>query len=194
MKRSLRKAGIAVLIAGCVLLAAGALCYAAGARVNTTKSIPVGLYWTSDRQAERGAYVLLCPPQVGVVAEARRRDYLPAGFCPGGYGFMMKKIAALKEDVVDISDAGVAVNGVLLPLSAPLRHDGAGRPMPRYQATHFIIGNSEVLLMSDVSSTSFDGRYIGPVNRAQIRSVIVPVLVWHDDRPTSTPTPPAPAR
>jgi len=187
MKKILRMAALAAPIAGSVVLAAGVLCYLAGARVNTSKSIPVGLYWTSDRPVERGAYVVLCPPQVGVVAEALRRDYLPAGFCPGGYGFMMKKVAALKEDVVDISDAGVAVNGALLPLSAPLRQDAAGRPMPRYQATHFVIGNSEVLLMSDVSSTSFDGRYIGPVNRAQIEAVIVPVLVRHDERPPHPP-------
>jgi len=187
MKKILRMAALAAPIAGSVVLAAGVLCYLAGARVNTSKSIPVGLYWTSDRPVERGAYVVLCPPQVGVVAEALRRDYLPAGFCPGGYGFMMKKVAALKEDVVDISDAGVAVNGALLPLSAPVLQDAAGRPMPRYQATHFVIGNSEVLLMSDVSSTSFDGRYIGPVNRAQIEAVIVPVLVRHDERPIHPP-------
>jgi hypothetical protein len=37
--------------------------YAAGARINTTKSIPVGLYWTSSAPVEKGAYVLFCPPQ-----------------------------------------------------------------------------------------------------------------------------------
>jgi type IV secretory pathway protease TraF len=41
-----------------------------------------------------------------------------------------------------------------------------------------VLGASEVLLMSDGSSTSFDGRYFGAVNRAQIRTVIVPVLTW----------------
>lgn len=182
MKKILRTAALAAPIAGSVVLAIGALCYLAGARVNTSRSIPVGLYWTSDRPVERGEYVVLCPPQVGVVAEALRRGYLSAGFCPGGYGFMMKKVAALASDAVDIGNAGVAVNGALLPLSAPLPADAAGRPMPRYQAAHFIIGNSEALLMSDVSATSFDGRYIGPVNRAQIEAVIVPVLVWRDHR------------
>ncbi|MES2568793.1 MAG: conjugal transfer protein TraF, partial [Verrucomicrobiota bacterium] len=41
----------------------GAGCYAAGARINTSKSIPVGLYWTSNSPVEKGAYVLLCPPE-----------------------------------------------------------------------------------------------------------------------------------
>jgi type IV secretory pathway protease TraF len=45
----------------------------------------------------------------------------------------------------------------------------AGRPLPRFQADRYTLGNAEVLLMSDVSGTSFDGRYFGPINRSQIR-------------------------
>jgi type IV secretory pathway protease TraF len=64
------------------------------------------------------------------------------------------------------------------PFSVPLVTDRAGRPMPRLRTRHYVLGASEVLLMSDVSATSFDGRYFGPVSRAQIRTVIVPVLTW----------------
>jgi type IV secretory pathway protease TraF len=32
--------------------------------------------------------------------------------------------------------------------------------------------------MSDVSGTSFDGRYFGPINRSQIKTVIRPVITW----------------
>lgn len=165
-------------IAAIAILAFGALCHAVGARINTSKSIPLGLYWTSSAPVERGAYVLLCPPDVGVFAEARRRGYLAAGFCPGGYGYMMKRIMAATNDVVSIAADGVRVNGQLLPFSLPLTADLAGRQLPRYQAARFVLGNSEVLLMSDVSGTSFDGRYFGPINRAQIRTVLTPVLTW----------------
>jgi conjugative transfer signal peptidase TraF len=165
-------------LGGAGILTLGLGCYAAGARVNTSKSIPVGLYWTSDRPVEKGAYVLFCPPQVGVIAEAKQRGYLAAGFCPGDYGYMMKRILAAKGDSVAIADDGVRVNDALLPFSAPLIHDPAGRPLPRFQSANFIVGNSEVLLMSDVSGTSFDGRYFGPVGRSQIKTVIVPVLTW----------------
>lgn len=150
----------------------------AGARVNTSKSIALGLYWTSDRPVQKGEYVLLCPPTVGVIEEARRRGYLAGGFCPGGYGYLMKRILAAGGDAVTVNANGVRVNGLLLPHSAPLLADRAGRPMPRFQADRYVLGASEVLLMSDVSSTSFDGRYFGPVGRAQIKSVIVPVLTW----------------
>ena len=79
---------------------------------------------------------------------------------------------------VAVADDGVRVNGELLPLSAPIKADKAGRPLPRYQSNSYTLGNSEVLLMSDVSATSFDGRYFGPINRSQIKTVIRPVITW----------------
>ena len=147
-------------------------------RINTTKSIPIGLYLTSSAPINKGAYVLLCPPPTRVFDEAMQRGYIGSGLCPGGYGYMMKKVLAAKADAVDVADDGVRVNGELLPLSAPLKADKAGRPLPRYQASSHELGKSEVLLMSDVSRTSFDSRYFGPIHVAQIKSVIEPVFVW----------------
>mgnify|MGYP000438000951 FL=1 len=178
MSRILKRIAAGVVIAGvaALLLAAGG--YAAGARVNTTKSIPVGLYWTSSAPVEKGAYVLFCPPQLGVFDDAKERGYIGAGFCQGGYGYMMKRVLAAKDDHVAVTGEGVTVNGQLLPLSTPLATDKAGRELPRYQATHYTLGNSELLLMSDVSGTSFDGRYYGPISRNQIKGVIRPVVTW----------------
>ena len=151
---------------------------AIGVRVNTTKSIPVGLYWKSHHPIEKGAYVEYCPPQVDVFVEAKKRGYLGSGICAGDYSFLMKRIAAVSSDRVSITADGVTVNDHLLPYSVPLVSDKDGQLMPRPQSDHFILGNSEVLLMSDVSRTSFDGRYFGAVNRAQIMTVIVPVFTW----------------
>ena len=178
MSRILNRIAAGVVIAGvaALLLAAGG--YAAGARINTTKSIPVGLYWTSSAPVERGAYVLWCPPKVGVFDDAKERGYIGAGFCPGDYGYMMKRVLAAKDDAVAVADDGVRVNGELLPLSAPIKADKVGRPLPRYQSNSYTLGNSEVLLMSDVSATSSDGRYFGPINRSQIKTVIRPVITW----------------
>ena len=173
-RRYLRRA----LCTGAVLLGVTGLLGLAGARVNTSKSIALGLYWTSDRPARKGEYVLLCPAQTSVFEEARRRGYLGAGFCPGGHGYMMKRILAAAGDTVTIGAEGVRVDGVLLPFSAPLTTDMAGRVMPRPQTERYVLGASDVLLMSDVSRTSFDGRYFGPVSRTQITTVIVPVFTW----------------
>lgn len=173
-----RQVTLGLAIGSAAALAVGVACYGAGVRVNTTKSIPIGLYLTSSSAIEKGAYVMFCPPPSAVFDEARQRGYIGSGLCPGGYGYMMKKVLAAKADAVTVADDGVRVNGELLPLSAPLRADKAGRPLARYQTNRYALGNSEVLLMSDVSSTSFDSRYFGPIDVAQIKSVIEPVFVW----------------
>lgn len=178
LKLILRKITVVTAIMGLSVTALGLLFYIAGGRVNTTRSIPLGLYWTSSKPVEKGAYVLLCPPPMEVIAEAKRRGYLATGFCPGKLGNMMKKILAAKDDAVAITDDGVTVNDAMLPLSAPMVMDKFGRPLPRYQHTKFTVSDNEVLVMSDVNGKSFDGRYFGPILRSQIQTVIVPVFTW----------------
>jgi conjugative transfer signal peptidase TraF len=178
LKNVVKRITVGVAIAGAAVLVLGAACYAAGARINTTKSIPVGLYWTTSAPVEKGAYVLWCPPKAGVFDDAKERGYIGAGFCAGGYGYMMKRVLAAKGDTVTVTDDGVRVNGELLPLSKPIKADSAGRPLMRFQADHYTLGNSEVLLMSDVSGTSFDSRYFGPINLSQAKTVIRPVITW----------------
>jgi conjugative transfer signal peptidase TraF len=168
----------AMSVGGIVLLLLGAACQMAGARVNTSKSIPVGLYWTTSAPTDKGAYVLFCPPPSGVFTQARERGYIGAGFCPGDYGYLMKRVAATERDTVTVTSEGVWVNGERLPLSEPRQADKAGRPLPRYQANGYVLGDAEVLLMSDGSATSFDGRYFGPVSRAQLKTAIKLILTW----------------
>lgn len=171
-----RAAGVAIGAAAVLLLGMG--CSAIGARINTTGSIPVGLYWISSEPVKKGAYVLFCPPPGAVLAQARQRGYIGAGFCPGGYGYMMKRVVGVHHDTVAVTPEGVRVNGQLLALSRPLKADQAGRPLASYPGGSFTLGPSEVWLMSSQSRTSFDGRYFGAVSRAQIRAVLLPILTW----------------
>lgn len=178
MKPSLRIiAGFSAAACAGMLAIAG-LCGAAGIRVNSSKSIPLGFYLTSDQPPGKGSYVLLCPPQNPVIEEAQRRGYLAAGLCPGGYGYLMKMLFAVEGDAVAIDDDGVSVNGAVLPFSRPLTQDAAGRPLAHYQPATFTLRGAEVLLMSNVSGTSFDARYFGPVNLSQVKTVIVPIFTW----------------
>lgn len=178
MKRLLNRVAIGTAIGGSAVLLFGLACHAVGARVNTSGSIPLGLYWASDAPVAKGAYVLFCPPQTGVFEEALRRGYIGAGFCPGGYGYLMKQVIGMTNDAISVADDGVRVNGELLPFSAPMKADGGGRPMPRYQADRYTLSEYQVLLMSDVNPISFDARYFGPVRRDHIRTVILPVMTW----------------
>lgn len=158
------------------LMALGFLCFAMGLRMNTTRSIPIGLYRITDAPVAKGEYVIFCPPQSSLFDEARTRGYIGAGFCPGGYGFMMKRVAAVGGDVVASTREGMSVNGQLLPASAPLEADKAGRAMLRYRFNDYILEEPELLLMSEGSGTSFDGRYFGPVDLEQVRGVVKPVI------------------
>lgn len=178
LKLILRQITILAGIFAISITALGSLFYATGGRVNVTSSIPLGIYWTTGSPVEKGAYVLLCPPPIEPMAEARRRGYLAEGFCPGHVGHMMKRILAAKDDVVTITDKGVTVNGLMIPLSEPMVADRWNRPMPRYQHTRFVISENEVLVMGDVNKKSFDSRYFGPILRKQIETVIVPVITW----------------
>ncbi|MEP6604606.1 MAG: conjugative transfer signal peptidase TraF [Nitrosospira sp.] len=175
---TLIRIGRSLVIIGVVFLALGMICFAAGGRFNSTRSIPVGLYWLTDEAVTKDAYVIFCPPVSKLFDEARKRGYISAGFCPGDYGFMMKRVLASANDRIEITGEGVRINGVPVPESGSLKADAAGRSMPLYPSGTYILAKSELLLMSDRSGTSFDGRYFGPVESSQIKGVIRPVLTW----------------
>jgi len=168
----------AVSIAISVVVTLGALSLAAGVRVNTTKSVPLGFYLTASAPVKPGAYVLLCPPDQPLFREALARGYLAAGFCRGGYGYVFKRVLAAKDDIVEIDAHGVRVNGSLLPFSVPRNADRAGRPLSPYPQPRLTLGPDDLLLMGDVSPTSWDSRYYGPVSRSQIQTVITPFVTW----------------
>lgn len=167
-----------LVIVGVCLALGLVLAHQAGLRLNTTRSIPLGLYLMSNDPIETGAYVLWCPPQRPEFDMAKERGYIGSGFCPGGYGSMMKKILAAHNDVVSVTDDGVTINGTLMPASQPFEADSMGQPLPRFRITDHVLGPSELLLMSETNSHSFDARYFGPVRRAYIQSRIHPVWTW----------------
>lgn len=132
-----------------------ALLGVAGARVNTTASVPVGLYWQLDRLAEKGDLVL---------------------FCPAGSGALIKRVVAVAGDWVKIASVGILVNDIPLRTSTQRLMDPAGRPLPAYRANG-VLPEGQLLLMSDQHAASFDARYFGPVAATHLRGVVVPVWV-----------------
>lgn len=167
-----------IVIVGVCFAVGLALAHEAGLRLNTTRSIPLGLYRMSSGPIVKGAYVLWCPPERLEFDMAKERGYIAAGFCPGGYGNMLKKVLATHRDVVSVTDDGVTINGTLMPASQPFEADSLGRPLPRFRVTDYVLAPSELLLMSDTNSRSFDARYFGAVHRMHIQSLIHPVWTW----------------
>ena len=178
MKLVIMRAALGLTVACGAVLTLGAAALLAGARINTTRSIPVGLYWVSDDPVTKGRFVMFCPPEVNIIKQAKARGYIGAGFCPGGYGYMMKRVLASQDDVIRIDAKGVQVNGTLLPFSVPISRDAHGRELTAYSTAATRLSAQQVLLMADDNPLSFDARYFGPVQRSSIRSVITPVLTW----------------
>ena len=149
----------------------------AGARVNTTASVPVGLYWQLQRSAGKGDRVLFCPPAEPLFLTALARGYLSPGFCPGGSSALIKRVVAVGGDHVVIAPTGTSVDGVVVPNTRQRTVDTAGRRLPAYRLDA-VLSAGQVLLLSDHHAASFDGRYFGPVAATHLRGVVLPVWVF----------------
>jgi conjugative transfer signal peptidase TraF len=163
---------VIVLLTLCVAIAAGL-------RINGTHSFPVGFYFAIHKTPGKGDLVFVAPPALPLFALAKERGYLGAGYSAAGCGALIKRLAGVAGDRVTIDSAGVQVNGIRLPNSAPCNCDGAGRALQPYLLKDHILGPDEVLLMSDYSPASFDSRYFGLLRRTTIESVITPLLTWN---------------
>ena len=154
--------------------------YLAGGRVNVTKSIPRGLYWTVSEPIKHGSYVTFCPPDNEIFKIARTRGYVRYGLCPGRYGYLMKTVAAMVGDIVTSSSEGVAVNGQKLNLSAPIAKDALGQTLSVWNIQAKSLGSNELLLMSDTDATSFDSRYFGVIDKSSVQAVVQPIFIEKD--------------
>lgn len=178
-RRHRRVAVAALVLVATLPVLAGAL----GARINTTPSLAYGVYWAYDAPPALGRYASFCPLlERPAFVLATTRGYVGSGRCPGGAKPLLKRVLAAGGDVVAIDARGVQVNGRHLPHSEPLRVDGAGRAMPQLRLLDYRLATDEVLMMSDVSGTSFDARYFGPIPRHCLQEVVRPVWTWSSSR------------
>ena len=140
--------------------------------VNRTHSLPIGLYYWSDVPIKKGSIVLFKPDQTSAPEQLGIERGCEARGLP-----LLKRVVALAGDVVSVSSSGVSINGQLLPNSAPLVRDEAGRPLAMAGLDHFTLGTDQAFLMG-VTPTSWDSRYFGPVSVSQCSGSFVPVLTW----------------
>ena len=104
------------------------------------------------------------------------RGYRSRGNCPDGGEPLAKPIAARVGDTVELSATGMAVNGRLLPNTAPLVSDTAGRPLSHWPFGRYVVAPGTVWVASSYSRRSFDSRYFGPVEASQVREHVRPLL------------------
>jgi conjugative transfer signal peptidase TraF len=154
-----------------VMVGAFELCGLAGLRINGSPSLPVGLYLVTAHP--NANLVEFCPPQP--FAEiAIARGYRDVGSCGDGGAPLLKPVIARTRDVVELSPEGIAVNGLRLQNTAPLKNDTKGRPLTSWPPGRYTVGRDCVWVASSYNGRSFDSRYFGPISLGSIRNYVQP--------------------
>jgi conjugative transfer signal peptidase TraF len=135
--------------------------------LNTTASVPVGLY----RLAPAGAL------QVGdlVVVKPDRdlADFLDqGGWLPRGVP-LIKPVAAVDGQTVCRLGEVLTIDGKTV--ARALQHDGRGRRLPTWSGCR-VVATDEVFLLASAFG-SLDGRYFGVTGGGQIQARAYPLLV-----------------
>jgi conjugative transfer signal peptidase TraF len=165
----------------CHLLGAAFLCLAsvgtvaalAGVRVNTSYSLPLGLYVRTGNPD--ATLVEFCPLEP-YAHESSVRGYRTRGTaCKDGAVPLLKPVVAVPGDRVVLSNDGIAVNGRLLPQTAPLARDAKGRPLRAWPLGTYFVNAGTVWVASTYNRGSYDSRYMGPISVRQIRARLRPL-------------------
>jgi conjugative transfer signal peptidase TraF len=159
-------ATVAVLI-----IAAG---WFGGYRINTTPSYPLGLWRIGHlaRDIRVGDRVFICPPDNDVFRSAKERGYLRTGLCPGGFGPLIKTVAATAGQRVETNEF-VTIDDRPLAHSPIARLDGRRRSLSTPAGG--VIPQDFVFLHSDFVG-SYDSRYFGPVPKSGVLGLAEEVL------------------
>ncbi len=149
-----------------------------GLWINTTDSMPMGLWrQTARHEARPGDVVLLCLPNTPVTRLGKDRKYIAPGACPTGQEILLKPVAAGPGDLVAVSSSWIIVNGRVVANSGQLARDSQGRPLPGYPAGQYRVPLGEIWLVSPHNPRSFDSRYFGPVSASLVKGTVRPVWV-----------------
>lgn len=121
-----------------------------------------------------GDIVFVCPPADEGSRRAFLRGYLRRGLCSGGYAPLIKPVAALPGQTVEIG-ATVVIDGRQV-VSSPIRmRDGQGRPIQAWFGGQVDPGTLFVL---SSFAGSYDSRYFGPLPVEGLLGLARPVFTF----------------
>lgn len=149
--------------------------YAAGLRWVNTPSIPRGFYWLHHPRASVGDFVAFCLP-AAVAQFGLERGYLQHGTCSNGSSPLVKEVAALPGDLVEVQPEHVEVNHVSFFRSSTLTTDTRRRILPHVAPGQYHVQDGEVWLFSFYRSNSWDSRYYGPIPLVNIIGRLTPIF------------------
>ena len=153
-----RRNALCVILVGAIL---GTLICSECFILNTTASVPRGLWLKLDTLPQKGDFVL-----VPIDAFSSTEWVPPNYFRKNMWGKrkpFLKLVAGSHGDTVELADNGlILINGLPFPNSAPLSHDRAGRPLRAFSLP-ITLSSDEIWLLSQ-SPFGFDSRYLGTAN------------------------------
>jgi len=149
-----------------------------GVRITPTDSAaPAGIYRLTAAPIGRGALVAACLP-AAIARTGLARGYLAEGGCPAGAEPVAKVIGALPGDVVELEPGWVAINGVKFANSQTAARDSSGRLLAHVLSGAYRVGAGEVWLFGFNNRRSWDARYFGSIQEANLLGVLGPVVTW----------------
>ena len=146
-----------------------------GFRLNLTNSAPVGI-WKKTSEFQKGSYIIFCLP---TSVPTTFKTALPDGQCPGGEAPLLKKIVAVENDVVTITEKQIAINDVPIPNTTTIQlrsSENSHFPIPRgiYQ-----VREKELWVISNRHPLSLDSRYFGAISMDTIIGGATPILIFN---------------
>jgi len=167
-KRELKILVYALVIMAGILLASWALSQKIMFQI--TPSLPKGIYWIGDpSHIDTGMLCVLNVPQ-NVYGMMRTRGWLPENL----KFYLMKPILGKKGDLIEVSEAGLFVNGRYL---GPVKHhDSQGLPLPGSYGKHILKAGE--FFVASTCPNSFDSRYFGTIRREDIKWVAHPLVIF----------------
>lgn len=129
--------------------------------LNTTASVPRGLWLKLDTLPQKGDFVLV------LIDAFSSTEWVPPDYFRknmwGKRKPFLKLVAGSHGDSVELGDNRlILINGVPFPDSKPLSHDRAERPLRAFNLP-ITLASNEIWLLSQ-SPFGFDSRYLGPAN------------------------------
>ena len=167
-----RRVGRGVVVGSGLLFGFFVVLGLAGVRMNTTPSLPVGIYLETGPESP---LIEFCPSGESA-AIASRRGYRTSGDCPDGASALLKPIVAKAGDAVELTAEGIYVNNQLVRNTAPLAVDTDHRPLEHFPFGRYVVADEDVWVASSYNKRSFDSRYYGPVSKRAIRAHLRPLL------------------
>ncbi|MGY4395352.1 conjugative transfer signal peptidase TraF [Sphingomonas sp. UYAg733] len=136
---------------------------------NASASVPLGLYSIEPNATLRVGDLVAVRPSPALTRFMAQRRYVEAN------ALLVKPVAALPGATFCRTNMRVTIDGRAVATALP--RDRFGRPLPRWSGCQRVARN-ELVLIAPALRASFDSRYFGPVDRAQVIGRATPLWTW----------------